>query len=195
MSCCCKKTHDLRFSSPNEDSCLQVFCDDSTVQASGSDAGTSGSIVLSTCVVKTRSLENPLCSYSVFSFCDASPEFLEIFVKSFAQHKKANSFKRGEPSKYDDITALAPFFHLPLDHAAAAIGICPTLLKRAARKNGLKKWPYRKLSSIRKLQSRLKATRDTHSSASQCRALDIRIDELQKEIDAICFNVPPAVAV
>lgn len=181
MICCCKKTVDLRFSSPNEESCLQVFRNDANV------AGASGA----TCVIKSRAPKATISSYSVFSFRHASAEFLETFVRSYTEHKIANTFKRVEPSKYDDVTALAPYFHLPLDRAAGAIGICSTLLKRAARKSGLMKWPYRKLQSIKKLQKRLKATRDTHTSTTQRRALDERINELQKEIETMCFNIPP----
>eukprot|EP00961_Rhodomonas_salina_P239919 3241196-Rhodomonas_salina.1 len=36
-------------------------------------------------------------------------------------------------------------FHLPLDEAAEAIGICSTALKNVCRKLGVSRWPYRRV--------------------------------------------------
>ena len=114
----------------------------------------------------------------------------EVMAASFNAHKVANDFTRapfeGIPPSNTDIKSLSRCFHLPLDQAATILGLCPTLLKRAARKAGLKKWPYRKVSSIQKLQARLRATRDALPSIKQRHALDQRINELQSDIDSIC---------
>eukprot|EP00961_Rhodomonas_salina_P276497 3735640-Rhodomonas_salina.1 len=40
-------------------------------------------------------------------------------------------------------TVLRELFYLPLQEACAKLGICATALKKACRKLGIKKWPYR----------------------------------------------------
>ena len=40
---------------------------------------------------------------------------------------------------------LAQFFHLPINAAAKELGICPTVLKKICRRNGMRRWPHRKV--------------------------------------------------
>jgi|ERR1712137_33529 len=46
---------------------------------------------------------------------------------------------------YDD---LAKYFHQPINDVAQELGICATLLKKACRQNGIKRWPHRKIRSL-----------------------------------------------
>lgn len=43
------------------------------------------------------------------------------------------------------IIDLTKYFHLPINVAGKAIGICPTVLKKICRKHGLQRWPHRKV--------------------------------------------------
>lgn len=43
---------------------------------------------------------------------------------------------------------LSHFFHLPAEEAAKQLHVCTSVLKRACRKNGIQRWPYRKVKSI-----------------------------------------------
>ena len=177
-SICCHKVVDLRYTSHQVETSLQIY-----FKQVADEVG------VATCVIKNR---DAVCSsHSVLSCESASRDLCEIIAASFDAHKVANAFTRAAPPSKTDIKSLARCFHLPLDQAASVLGLCPTLLKRAARKAGLKKWPYRKVSSIRRLQDRLRATRDAHTSLYHRRALDQRINELQADIDAICHNATP----
>ncbi|EFJ05382.1 hypothetical protein SELMODRAFT_73105, partial [Selaginella moellendorffii] len=40
---------------------------------------------------------------------------------------------------------LAQHFHLPINAAAKELGICPTVLKKICRRNGMRRWPHRKV--------------------------------------------------
>lgn len=40
---------------------------------------------------------------------------------------------------------LAGYFHLPLEIAAEKLNLCPTVIKRICRRDGLKRWPHRKV--------------------------------------------------
>ena len=40
---------------------------------------------------------------------------------------------------------LAKHFHLPINIAAKELGICPTVLKKICRRNGMRRWPHRKV--------------------------------------------------
>merc|ERR1712137_272527 len=48
----------------------------------------------------------------------------------------------------DDLSSL---FHMPINDASAKLGICSTLLKKLCRKNGVTRWPHRKVKSIQLL--------------------------------------------
>uniref|UniRef100_A0A7S0N8A0 RWP-RK domain-containing protein n=1 Tax=Pyramimonas obovata TaxID=1411642 RepID=A0A7S0N8A0_9CHLO len=57
-----------------------------------------------------------------------------------------------------DIQRVAQFFHLPINDAAKELGMCLTVLKKICRRNGLKRWPHRKLKSIDKILDSLNST-------------------------------------
>jgi hypothetical protein len=42
---------------------------------------------------------------------------------------------------------LTKYFHLPINDVAKELGICATMLKKICRKNGIPRWPHRKVRS------------------------------------------------
>jgi hypothetical protein len=46
------------------------------------------------------------------------------------------------------MTDLAQHFHLPINAAAKELGICPTVLKKICRRNGMRRWPHRKVEVL-----------------------------------------------
>ncbi|KAL8062201.1 hypothetical protein ABFX02_02G131300 [Erythranthe guttata] len=42
------------------------------------------------------------------------------------------------------------YFDLPIEDAARKMNICPTVLKKICRRNGVLRWPYRKIKSIKR---------------------------------------------
>eukprot|EP00188_Purpureofilum_apyrenoidigerum_P003883 Plantae.Rhodophyta-Purpureofilum_apyrenoidigerum.ctg41895.p1 GENE.Plantae.Rhodophyta-Purpureofilum_apyrenoidigerum.ctg41895~~Plantae.Rhodophyta-Purpureofilum_apyrenoidigerum.ctg41895.p1 ORF type:complete len:354 (+),score=45.34 Plantae.Rhodophyta-Purpureofilum_apyrenoidigerum.ctg41895:193-1254(+) len=84
-----------------------------------------------------------------------SNESTDIFKELHEEHLKRVLTKLGGKSKrrvLHLLTAddLVPFFDVPRDVLAGRLGICVTLLKKVCRKNGIKRWPYRKLLPIEK---------------------------------------------
>lgn len=79
---------------------------------------------------------------------------------------------------YDE---LRKSFNLPMTLAAKHFGVSLTLFKKICRKNGIRRWPHRKLKSLKTkivdLQSRL----DNNQGAREVE-LQRRLDEL-KELD------------
>eukprot|EP01095_Lingulamoeba_sp_RSL-Kostka_P007964 TRINITY_DN25_c4_g1_i3.p1 TRINITY_DN25_c4_g1~~TRINITY_DN25_c4_g1_i3.p1 ORF type:complete len:212 (-),score=58.29 TRINITY_DN25_c4_g1_i3:50-685(-) len=65
------------------------------------------------------------------------------------------------PSKRKNIgiEELRPFFHLKINNVAREFGVCATVLKKICRKNGIPRWPHRKLKSIQKLITNLENTK------------------------------------
>ena len=43
------------------------------------------------------------------------------------------------------INDFVEYFHLPIEEAARRLNICPTVMKKICRKNGVLRWPYRKV--------------------------------------------------
>jgi len=55
------------------------------------------------------------------------------------------------------LSVLAQYFHLPIKDVAKELGICMTILKRICRRNGITRWPHRKVVSIDRRISTLEA--------------------------------------
>ena len=49
------------------------------------------------------------------------------------------------PSKNISFDELSKFFHLPINQVAKELGVCATILKKICRKNGIPRWPHRKV--------------------------------------------------
>jgi len=55
------------------------------------------------------------------------------------------------PSKNISFEELAKYFHLPINQVAKELGVCATILKKICRKNGIPRWPHRKIKSLEKM--------------------------------------------
>ncbi len=87
------------------------------------------------------------------------------------------------------IAALAPHFHKPINDAARALGICPTVLKKICRRHGLGRWPHRKLASIERALQRVEAqARGAAGDAPAVGALETRARELRAERARLLFE-------
>ncbi|KAL6523957.1 hypothetical protein OROMI_031052 [Orobanche minor] len=76
------------------------------------------------------------------------------------------------------LSDLAGYFHLPINAASNEMKICPSALKNICRKEGLSRWPYRKIKSI---EGKIKKKQSLNSSDANERArAEVEIQELQK---------------
>ena len=50
------------------------------------------------------------------------------------------------PSQAITRDQLREYFHLPINEVAKRLGVCATVLKKICRKNGVPRWPHRKVS-------------------------------------------------
>ncbi len=49
------------------------------------------------------------------------------------------------PSKNISFDELSKYFHLPINQVAKEMGVCATILKKICRRNGIPRWPHRKV--------------------------------------------------
>jgi hypothetical protein len=49
------------------------------------------------------------------------------------------------PSTPITFEQLSKYFHLPINDVAKELGICATMLKKICRRNGIPRWPHRKV--------------------------------------------------
>jgi len=59
------------------------------------------------------------------------------------------------PSKNISFDELSKYFHLPINQVAKELGVCATILKKICRRNGIPRWPHRKIKSLDKMISNL----------------------------------------
>eukprot|EP00727_Mastigamoeba_balamuthi_P012890 m51a1_g8223 hypothetical protein (357) ;mRNA; r:108755-110743 len=62
---------------------------------------------------------------------------------------------------------LSLYFHLPIVDVAKKLGICATMLKKVCRRNGIPRWPFRKIKSLDKMISGLESALDKSPEDSQ----------------------------
>jgi len=55
------------------------------------------------------------------------------------------------PSKNISFDELSKYFHLPINQVAKELGVCATILKKICRRNGIPRWPHRKIKSLDKM--------------------------------------------
>ncbi|GER57816.1 plant regulator RWP-RK family protein [Striga asiatica] len=74
---------------------------------------------------------------------------------------------------------------LPIEYAARKMNLCPTVVKKICRKNGVERWPYRKIKSLRRKLSKKKKILDSASDAKE-RAQALKdIQEHEEELAEI----------
>jgi len=71
---------------------------------------------------------------------------------------------------------LSKYFHLPINEAAAQLGVCATVLKKICRNNGVKRWPQRKIKSINNMIEALQQLID--DSEGDVPKLNMDMDDL-----------------
>jgi RWP-RK domain len=71
----------------------------------------------------------------------------------------------------DTLEKLQSVFHLPINDAAKALDMGVTVLKKLCRDRGIKRWPYRKLSSVDKLIQSVEAVRLRHITCNSSMTL------------------------
>jgi len=59
------------------------------------------------------------------------------------------------PSKNISFDELSKYFHLPINQVAKELGVCATILKKICRRNGIPRWPHRKIKSLDKMIANL----------------------------------------
>jgi len=94
------------------------------------------------------------------------------------------------PSKNLSFDELAQYFHLPINQVAKELGVCATILKKTCRKNGIPRWPHRKIKSldnrITNLQVNLnKNPQDKDEIAKEIDLLQAKKAEIMKHPDII----------
>ncbi|XP_073042548.1 uncharacterized protein [Primulina eburnea] len=80
---------------------------------------------------------------------------------------------------------LTGYFHLPISAASKEMNICPTALKNICRKEGLLRWPHRKIKSIKRQISEKKRSLNSNNACERARVLT-QIHELEQSLADIC---------
>ncbi|XP_031498772.1 uncharacterized protein LOC116263252 [Nymphaea colorata] len=83
------------------------------------------------------------------------------------------------------ISDLVNYFHLPITVAAKHLAICPTVLKKVCRRNGMRRWPHRKIKSIDRNLLNLERSL-AEASREDMESITAEIEKLRKERARIC---------
>jgi hypothetical protein len=77
------------------------------------------------------------------------------------------------------LAELSRYFHLPINDVAKELGVCATVLKKICRKNGITRWPHRKIKSLARMIETLESI--TPASAEDAASLKAEIASLEEK--------------
>ncbi|CAL8996048.1 unnamed protein product [Prunus brigantina] len=106
------------------------------------------------------------------------PEAAEHEIETNPRISLAEQRERTANMTLDD---LRDYVHLPIEKAARRLNVCPTVVKRICRRNGLRRWPSRKITSINRQISRLRPSLDSDDAETRVHA-EAEISRLEREI-------------
>jgi len=94
------------------------------------------------------------------------------------------------PSKNISFDELSKFFHLPINQVAKELGVCATILKKICRKNGIPRWPHRKIKSLDKMIANLEVNLSKNPTEreeihTEVELLKTKKDEIMKNPDIL----------
>jgi len=85
--------------------------------------------------------------------------------------------------RYDaKMKVVCRYFHLPINDASERLNICPTVLKKICRRNGVARWPFRKLKSIERLVGKIRESIEKSESNAGDAPSSIT-EQLRSELD------------
>mmetsp|Transcript_28233 Transcript_28233/g.44040 ORF Transcript_28233/g.44040 Transcript_28233/m.44040 type:complete len:594 (-) Transcript_28233:188-1969(-) len=105
-------------------------------------------------------------SSSIQAHIEAATDTSCIIITIPGEYK--NEFRTNtRPLWYEE---LAQYFHISINDAAEALGMCMSAIKKICRRHGISRWPHRKLASVNKtvamLQSKINTADDDASRAA-----------------------------
>ncbi|KAG6626975.1 uncharacterized protein LOC122297828 [Carya illinoinensis] len=97
-----------------------------------------------------------------------------------AQRERAGKLTLKEVGRY---------FNLPIEEAAKRLKLCPTVLKKICRRDGMSRWPHREVKSLQKQISSLRASLESNINAEERANAQAEIDRLEQELTDVCRGV------
>ncbi|EYU27184.1 hypothetical protein MIMGU_mgv1a026577mg, partial [Erythranthe guttata] len=96
----------------------------------------------------------------MFDFQNESTQTVKKFLVQYLEACKQegynilqdplSTFYERERTRNLKLKDFIDYFDLPIEDAARKMNICPTVLKKICRRNGVLRWPYRKIKSIKR---------------------------------------------
>jgi len=77
------------------------------------------------------------------------------------------------------IEEVSQHFHMPINDVSIKLGICATVLKKICRRNGIKRWPHRKIKSLENMIQTLQNTK--FRNEKQEMRINMEIEELTQK--------------
>ncbi|KDO73593.1 hypothetical protein CISIN_1g041600mg, partial [Citrus sinensis] len=110
-----------------------------------------------------------------------------LTTDDYSQPPMTNSVQRERTGKLT-LRDLMIYFHLPIEEAARRMKLCPTVVKKICRRDGLHRWPHRKIKSIQRRMS-VASGRLRSNDAEERANAQIEIQRLQEEMAAACAGL------
>lgn len=129
---------------------------------------------------------------SVWTECTKS-EGTEALLSKHFQRNCAHEQREGMDTRHgkEELTLkeISKHFNTPIQEAAKALGVCPTILKKICRRLGIGRWPYRRVNSLNKMIATLETAyqrqQEQAADGSPPRAGTRGSENIRREIEAL----------
>ncbi|RHY31301.1 hypothetical protein DYB25_004116 [Aphanomyces astaci] len=113
---------------------------------------------------------------------DASQLILQFMLPPVVPHRTGLNIKDVS------LNELRPHFNKPMAAVAKELGVCITLMKKICRKNGLCRWPHRRIRSLVNRITSLQVVAESVDSTSERSRFHVHIANLRKELSDVIQN-------
>ncbi|KAH0642270.1 hypothetical protein KY290_033869 [Solanum tuberosum] len=102
-------------------------------------------------------------------------------TSSGVNRRKISLSEQRRRTKLMNVKDFEDYLHLSIQEAGIKLNVCPTVMKRVCRRDGLRRWPSRKINSIkRKISKRQESLSSIHAGERKSAKADIT--KLEKEL-------------
>lgn len=130
-----------------------------------------------------------LCVWTKCTKSEGTEALLSKHSRRNCSHEQREGMDTQHGKEELTLNEISKHFDTPIQDAAKALGVCPTILKKICRRLGIGRWPYRRVNSLNKMIATLETAyqrqQEQSADGSPPRAGARGSENIRREIEAL----------